>query len=162
MPDPATSGSWKRTAFTSGIALPYTSAFTTQEFERLQLGLVPREMEDKWFVYFEAPYLYFHRSWTGQAVYRVTLENRSDSAEVTEAFWASELANQGKTTPAYEAQLLGFLVSNLLLGKHEPFPVPESLANASAPAGVYQHHVAGTGYREQVVPGRSKPWWRFW
>jgi hypothetical protein len=119
-------------------------------------------MEDKWFVYFEAPYLYFHRSWTGLAVYRVALERQNETTRVAEALWANELANQGKTTPAYEAQLLGFLVSNLLLGRRDPFPVPESLLDASTPAGVYQHHMAGTGYREQAVPTQPKPWWRFW
>jgi len=162
MPGPANSESWKRVAFSGGVALPYTSTFTSEELRQLQLGLVPREMEDKWFIYFEAPHLFFHRSWTGQPVYRVTLDLQSTHAEVLEALWATELANQGKSTRPYEAQLLDFLVSNLLLGKSKPFPVPESADGTSIPTGVYQHHVSGTGYKEQVVPGRPKPWWRFW
>jgi hypothetical protein len=28
-------------------------------------GLIPRAMEDKWYIYFENDCLYFHRSWTG-------------------------------------------------------------------------------------------------
>jgi len=162
MHDPASPESWKRVPFSGGVALPYASAFTCEELKQLQLGIVPREMEDKWFIYFDVPHLFFHRSWTGQPVYRVTLNLQGTRAEVSEALWATDLAEQGKSTRQYEAQLLDFLVSNLLLGKSKPFPVPESADNASIPAGVYQHHVSGTGYKEQVALRRLKPWWRFW
>lgn len=37
-------------------------------------GLIPNEMEDKWFIYYESPWLYFHRSWTGYCIYKVKIE----------------------------------------------------------------------------------------
>ncbi len=46
---------------------------------RLKCGHVPREMEDRWFSYFEDGKLYIHRSWTGDCIYIVefnTLTNR--------------------------------------------------------------------------------------
>ena len=39
------------------------------EMEELKLGGIPREMEDKWFWYFEDGKLYIHRSWTGFCIY---------------------------------------------------------------------------------------------
>ncbi|MDE6519514.1 MAG: hypothetical protein K2K91_03510 [Ruminococcus sp.] len=39
-------------------------------------GLCPKQMEDKWFIYFEDDTLYMHRSWTGYCRYTaVFLEN---------------------------------------------------------------------------------------
>ncbi len=39
------------------------------EYEQLQNGIIPQEMEDKWFIYFEEDTLYIHRSWTGFCIY---------------------------------------------------------------------------------------------
>lgn len=44
---------------------------TTKEYARLSLGLIPEEMEDKWFIYLEDNKLYCHRSWTGLCAYIV-------------------------------------------------------------------------------------------
>ncbi|MBQ5711227.1 MAG: PD-(D/E)XK nuclease family protein [Oscillospiraceae bacterium] len=44
---------------------------TKQQYEVLKRGHVPREMEDKWFWYFEEDTIYIHRSWTGYCVYIV-------------------------------------------------------------------------------------------
>lgn len=119
----AKADSWKREPFVAGIAVPYRASFTSPQVERLSAGLVPREMEDKWFVYYEEPFLYLHRSWTGQPVFRVKLRASADGAQVEEAL-ASEAPNQGCVDVEYQAQLLDFLVSNLLLGQSKPFPIP--------------------------------------
>ncbi len=39
------------------------------EYEQLQNGIIPQEMEDKWFIYFEEDTLYIHRSWTEFCIY---------------------------------------------------------------------------------------------
>ena len=41
------------------IALDRT--YTAPEFERLKAGHIPEAMEDKWFVFYEEPWLYLHR-----------------------------------------------------------------------------------------------------
>jgi hypothetical protein len=145
----ATSSSWKRTLFTEGVPLPLRAHFGSAQRLKIQAGLIPEVMEDKWFVYFEAPYLFFHRSWTGQPVYRVELATDADGATVIEALWSADLAGVERADPIYQAQLLNFLICNLLLGQSKPFPRPDT-AQESAP-GLFQHHVAGTGYREVSV-----------
>jgi hypothetical protein len=142
----ATADDWQRQPFEDVVPIPYRAAFAEDAFARLQAGLVPRAMEDKWFVYFEAPELYFHRSWTGQPVYRIVLERTEDGAVATDAFWSKALADAPGADPAYQARLLHFLVSNLLLGQSTPFPQPDT-AHA-IPAGLFQHHIAGTGHPE--------------
>ena len=71
--------------FTTGLQIPFTARYSPDEYARLQQGLVPRAMGDKWFIYFDEPYLFFHRSWTGQAVYKVKLARDPNGASVTEA-----------------------------------------------------------------------------
>lgn len=67
---------WKSEPFREGVPLPYQAVFSSEEFARLKTGLVPQSMEDKWFVYYEEPHLFIHRSWTGQPVYRLFQQPR--------------------------------------------------------------------------------------
>ena len=117
-------------------------------------------MEDKWFVYYEEPELFFHRSWTGQPVYWLTLITLPDGgATVSEARWSKELAVASKDGPDYQVQLLDFLVANLLLGQSKSFPLPSGLREPMP--GVFQHHASGTGFPESQ-PKSKKSWWHFW
>ncbi len=56
-------------------------------------------------------------------MYRVALAANGDGGSVTEALCVVEEIE--KTGSEYQAKLLDFLISNLLLGKANPFPVPE-------------------------------------
>jgi hypothetical protein len=149
----ATADAWQRQPFEDVVPIPYRRSFPQQAFERLQAGLVPRAMEDKWFVYYEAPHLYFHRSWTGLPVYRVEFKETGEGAEVSAAYWSTALAQAPAADPAHQARLLHFLISNLLLGESIPFPQPATMPAASA--GLYQHHLAGTGYPETPADGST-------
>jgi len=156
----ASSTSWKREPFTTGTPIPYTATWDTKEFAKVSRGLIPQSMDDKWFVYYEAPHLFFHRSWTGKPAFRLTVSSASNGHRVTEALAAIHLTPRSKTDPPYEAKLLDFLVSNLLLGGTVPFPLPPG-ANEQTHPGVLQHVVSGTGYSQE--PHKSKKvWWRFW
>jgi len=73
----------------------------------------------------------------------VTLKQAGNGAEVTEALLLKDLANTSEDAD-YQVQLIDFLVSNLLLRQHKPFPVPTDLAESKQ--GLFQHHISGTGY----------------
>jgi hypothetical protein len=117
-------------------------------------------MEDKWFIYYEEPHLYLHRSWSGQPVYRLAITQRSQGFDVTESLWSIELASASGADSAYQAKLLDFLISNLLLGQSKRFPMPTGIQDHSHP-GLLQHVISGTGYAEDASKPK-KPWWRFW
>jgi hypothetical protein len=156
----AAKNSWKREAFTDGRPIPYQGTFSQPEFEKICEGLIPKVMEDKWFIYFEEPYLFLYRSWTGQRVYRVTLIASNNGASVAEALCVSEVLE--KSGRAYEAELLDFLISNLLLGMTKPFPIPVGAKNPGT--GLLQHVIAGTGFPqshpEAATVRRNR--WKFW
>jgi len=74
--DRATRASWKQRLDPPEqmASLPYARRFSHEEFARIQRGVVPQEMEDKWFIYTEGLTTYFHRSWTGVCVFQVQFE----------------------------------------------------------------------------------------
>lgn len=151
----ANASSWNHETFGSGVPIPCSLSFSLEEFERIQSGLVPREMEDKWFIYYDAPFLFFHRSWTGKPVYRLKFLVRENRAVVDEMLRSHDIA---ASEDAYDARLLDFLIGNLLLGKCKPFPVPADMLDVAA---VYQHHVSGTAYPDAAFPD-TKRWWSRW
>jgi hypothetical protein len=53
-------------------------SYTIEEFEKIKIGLIPQQMEDKWFIYFEEPWLYLHRSWSGNCIFKVRFETNKE------------------------------------------------------------------------------------
>ncbi|MDA0165325.1 macro domain-containing protein [Solirubrobacter ginsenosidimutans] len=84
-------------------------AFETRLDERaaatLALGMVPEEMQNKWFVFQEGDRIHFHRSWTGILIFRVTVT----AGRVHGAEFNGDPA-QFKGDDAEAAKILGNLV----------------------------------------------------
>ncbi|MBD8574777.1 hypothetical protein IFR09_14390 [Pseudomonas syringae] len=53
------------------VTLPLDFTLTAEETVAARRGLIPQQMEDKWFFYFIDDTLYQHRSWTGNCMYQV-------------------------------------------------------------------------------------------
>ena len=108
----ATPDSWKRLPFGETAPIPYKASFNEAEYEKIAQGLVPQAMEDKWFAYLEGSNLNFHRSWTGQAVYRVAFNAFGECYTVTETVCAVNILLISDA--AFHSELLDFLILNLL------------------------------------------------
>jgi hypothetical protein len=131
------------------IRLHYNRVFSREEYDKISYGLIPQEMEDKWFIYFQNHVLCLHRSWTGFCIYQLTFQDKDDGYTAVETL-ANIDKNQSPVLDAeYHIQLLDFLISNLLLGESKPFPLPKQIN--IGPPGAFQHHIAGTGYPETRV-----------
>ncbi|MBI2840759.1 MAG: hypothetical protein HYX75_20775 [Acidobacteria bacterium] len=156
----ANKDSWKNLPMPQEtFVLGYRGELSSEEFERISCGLIPQEMEDKWFIYLDGTTLYLHRSWTGVCVYQVEFEEEAGRYSVRRALVNRDQTQYQGTDDAYDSALLHFLISNLLLGKQVEFPVPSTLSE-EAPKGMFQHHISGTAYPEKSV--ETKPWWKFW
>src|SRR5437868_5163558 len=68
--------------------LGFAQSYDPVDFERIKRGLIPEQMEDKWFIFFEEPWLYFHRSWTGACIYAVRFEPDDRGFSAVQS-WAS-------------------------------------------------------------------------
>ena len=121
--------------------LGYARSFDRDRHARVVRGLVPREMEDKWFVFYDEPWLFFHRSWTGLCVYQVRLRAEGEGSVVEEAWVNRAPEEYRETDDAHDVAILSFLVDALLLGLVVPFPVRASVDPKKA--SLVMHHVVG-------------------
>lgn len=79
-------------------------------------GFCPREMEDKWFIYYEDQKLIFRRSWTGIMIYSVEAYWRADRLYLGHAY-ANRKENQyGETDDNQDEVILKHIINDLLLG----------------------------------------------
>jgi len=85
-------------------------------------GLIPRGMDDKWFIYVESATAYFHRSWTGTCVYQVEF-TQTASGHVVKNVLVNRNPDQYKSSDnSYDVALLNWVIEIFLLGRTIQFP----------------------------------------
>lgn len=90
--------------------------FSRPEMERIRNGLVPVQMEDKWFIYSEDDTLYFHRSWTGYCIYVARfVEVGEGSCRIAEVAVNGDASQYHAKDAAQEAGHINYLIDLLLL-----------------------------------------------
>lgn len=111
--------SWKSTPMPATWAtLPFEASYSPAEYGAICRGLVPGEMEDRWFVFEEDGTVYFHRSWTGACVYQVRFERADGGHRAVETVVNRDPKEHGGAPdPAAEARELRVLIDRLLLGR---------------------------------------------
>ena len=149
----ATSSSWNHLPPPEErVPLEFEALFTDQEAEQLMLGLVPDQMEDKWFVYYEDGWLRFHRSWTGAFIYALRLEVSPTGARVVESWVNRNQQQYAASDTDYDRKLVRFLIDAFLFKKAGvSFPMPSRVQDA--PRGVVQHSYVGRAYPESGSSG---------
>lgn len=120
----ATRASWRTLPFPAArAAIPIARTYTAAEYARIARGFIPRDMDDRWFIYLEGDTLALHRSWTGACIFRVRFAPAGDGYRIAEA-WANRDAGQYRVTDVHEdATHLARLIDLLLL--KQPFLTPE-------------------------------------
>lgn len=93
------------------IALSLDRLFSQAEIDSIKLGFAPREMQDKWFIYFENDVLYFHRSWTGYCIYQVSLAG----LHITQAIVNRDPQQYNETRNERDMQTIFQLIDRFLL-----------------------------------------------
>jgi hypothetical protein len=140
----ATRNSWKTTVMPELKAqIPFERIFSIGEYQRLSWGLIPEEMEDKWFIFLEDHWLYLHRSWTGICIYQLRLEAVCDKYKVVEAWVNCDPKQHKSKNDKLEVELLSFLIDRLLLGKNKAFP--SSFEISPEQSAIFEFHMIGYG-----------------
>jgi hypothetical protein len=96
--------------------------FSSKEINPICKGLVPRQMEDKWFIYWKDDTLYFHRSWTGYCVFIVRFVAESEGFRMIEADVNRDPEQYKQTSDERDAEMISYLIDLLLLHKKAVFP----------------------------------------
>lgn len=129
----ATPADWLTNALPSQRAtISLERRFSLPEIQRLQRGLVPEEMEDKWFIYWENDTLAFHRSWTGNCIYRVRFAYEGDTYRMIEAEVNRDPEQYRETDDDVDARMISYLIDALLLERNVDFPSAEPDAQQRA------------------------------
>lgn len=119
----ATQTDWKTEAFPSKrTAIALNRRFSEIEMRQIHKGLVPQQMEDKWFVFWERDALYFHRSWTGFCLYVVRFIEDGDSYVMIEADVNRDPEQYKETSDKRDAEMISYLIDVLLLHRPAVFP----------------------------------------
>jgi hypothetical protein len=142
---PAKNTDWKT------LPLPSTHSvveinrnFSLEELETIQRGLVPKQMEDKWFIYWNDSKLFFHRSWSGNCIYAATFRAEQNGYQLVYALVNREQEQYRGASDEYDKALLLYLIDALLLDRDCEFPIVES-------------HSENQAIRKWSHVGRGKP-----
>ena len=107
----ATRDCWKTTPLSHARAeITLDRSYTLAEFDRIMQGFVPQEMEHKWFIYYEDPWLYLHRSWTGFCIYQVRFERAGETWRVAEVLVTRDADQYGGDDDMSDGLLLAVLL----------------------------------------------------
>ncbi|MEH2094588.1 hypothetical protein [Nostoc sp.] len=87
--------------------------YSQEEFDRITAGVIPEQMEDKWFIFYEAPWMYLHRSWTGFCIFKVRFEVVGDSVKIAEVQVNRDPAEYSNTDDKRNASMLLILLNSL-------------------------------------------------
>jgi hypothetical protein len=127
--------------------------FTAGELEQMKRGVIPVEMEDKWFVYWQDDTLHFHRSWTGFCVYVVRFECDESGSRAVEATVNREPEQYRNTDDGYDASMVPYLIDVLLLRRPSKFPARSASRTRAALEQWSQVGRAGFGEHPGDEPG---------
>jgi hypothetical protein len=112
--------------------IPLGILYNRKQLMLMKRGVIPREMEDKWFVYWENDELFFHRSWTGFCVYKVRFDCEQMGALAVDAIVNRDPDQYSNTDDDYDAKLIHYLINVLLLRRPSKFPARSSSRHKAA------------------------------
>lgn len=112
----ASKTSWKTYPIINPKRIEIDLGFTDEHFSKLIKGLIPQQMEDKWFIYYENEWIYLHRSWTGYGVYKTKLNKETNGYSIKE-FWAERNQERYRNeNDNSDIETFSFLIAMGLLG----------------------------------------------
>ncbi|MFO7543292.1 MAG: hypothetical protein R6W97_10895 [Thiobacillus sp.] len=104
------------------VVIPLAQNFTSEEMAVIRRGVIPEQMEDKWFIYWSDGELFFHRSWTGCCVYVVKFQADNDGYKTMEARVNRDPLQYGETNDGKDKAMISFLIDVILLHRAHEFP----------------------------------------
>lgn len=121
------------------ISLDIEKIYTAEEFEKIRAGSLPKESEDKWFIYFKDNVLYIHRNWTGACIFQIefNIENNTVTSVVVNRDEEEYISGSDEN----DKELALYLIDHILLNKNVPFPYPDTIDDDIR--DVYFHQMMG-------------------
>ena len=87
--------------------------FNEEQYQKLILGLSPKEMENRWRIKFENDTLFFQRSWTGYTIFEAKIHKENNSYYIN-SFYAERNPDKYKITDdGYDVDVLQNLINKM-------------------------------------------------
>jgi hypothetical protein len=90
--------------------IPLDRVYLKTEFDCIAVGFIPRDMDDRWFLFYEPPCLHIHRSWTGFCIFQVRFEPVAQGFRMVEALVNRDPDQYRETNTRRDALLVAALV----------------------------------------------------
>ncbi|MBK8903285.1 MAG: hypothetical protein IPM53_19030 [Anaerolineaceae bacterium] len=115
--------------------------YTREEFVTIGQGLVPQSPADKWFIYLDGQWLYFHRSASGSCIFQLQITPADEGYTADRLLVNQDPSQYRSLSDEYDVALVSYLVDAILLGRFAPFPQPEQFSQDDH--AKHQQHVMG-------------------
>lgn len=123
MTTPAQPGDWKtRPLPRRRAALAVDRSFSSEEMQAIRHGVIPAQMEDKWFICWRDDRLHFHRSWTGICIFVARFVPDGESGRLVGAHVNRNPEQYRGTDDEQDARLLEYVIDVVLLRRLVEFP----------------------------------------
>jgi len=111
-----TGDDWKRKPLPGKRAtISLQQSFSAEELSLIRRGLVPQQIADQWFIFYEGNALFFHRSWTGHCIYVVHFHDTGDEISATYIDVNRDPEQYNETDDQRDRELVLELIHVLLL-----------------------------------------------
>ena len=113
--------------------------FTPRQFNLIKQGLIPHQMEDKWFIFYENGFLYMHRSWTGFGMYKAEIIKKDGYYAIDEIIAERNKEKNSNEDDEVDRDIFVNLIAGGLLGIHASLlhNKPNNDANLLSDWGTY-------------------------
>jgi hypothetical protein len=85
--------------------LPLELTLPAEYYQALVRGKIPKDMEDRWFVFAEGDWVYIHRSWSGNCTFQLRFEPGPGGYVLAEGWVNLDPAQNRLTGEGKEADL---------------------------------------------------------
>ena len=109
------------------VVLSFQYEYSSEDYEKIQYGVIPEQMEDKWFLYFEDNKLHCYRSWTGNCLYIVEFKVSEESSQIVKLTVNRDREQYTERDDNWDCHFVVYLINLLLLKKPTPFPQKEDV-----------------------------------
>gem|GEM_PF-620294 len=111
-----TKDDWKTNEFSKPHAIKANFRITESQYAKIRFGLLPLQMEDKWFAYFDDGRIHLHRSWTGAKIYKAAIQKGEGCYIISEIIVERDAELYSNTDDAEDVRSFHFLLGRGILG----------------------------------------------
>ncbi|PIE86107.1 MAG: hypothetical protein CSA05_02160 [Bacteroidia bacterium] len=153
----ASKSDWKNNPMPKeSISINLNKKVSKTEMKEIEKGLIPLEMEDKWFIFCEQNRIYFHRSWSGDCIYIAEYKEIADNEfEIGKLIINRNPEQYQSNDVESDKELFVFIFERLLLDKDVSFPSRETNATKEE-AEIHKHVIVGYGSSRKDIEKLKK------